>query len=63
MRKPPLKCNNHRQSVFLTIIEIGRHGKEFAVDFLCELDMMYTQMYVFYMFGAVVHSFQKIVVS
>ena len=42
MRKPPLKCNNHRQSVFLTIIEIGQHGKEFAVDFLCELDMMYS---------------------
>ena len=36
----------HRRSVFLTIIEIGRHGKEFAVDFLCELDTIYTHVYV-----------------
>ena len=45
-RKPSLLSYNPRRSVFLTIIEIGRHGKEFAVDFLCELDMMYTRMYV-----------------
>ena len=36
----------HRRSVFLTIVEIGRHGKEFAVDFLCELDTIYTHVYV-----------------
>ena len=52
--------NNHRQSVLLTIIEIGRHGREFAFDFLCELCTY--DIYVCYMLGAVVHSLQKMVV-